>query len=41
MYDRMAKEANKEGFHEIAEQFRGVVKDENFHKERYRVFFIT
>ena len=24
MYDRMAKEADEEGFHDLAEQFRGV-----------------
>ena len=24
MYDRMAREADEEGFHELAEQFRGV-----------------
>ncbi len=36
MYDRMAKEADDEGFHELAEQFRGVAAIEKFHEERYR-----
>ncbi len=36
MYDRMAKEADEEGFHELAEQFRGVAKIEKEHEERYR-----
>ena len=25
MYDRMAKDADEEGFHELTEQFRGIV----------------
>jgi len=36
MYDRMAKEADEEGFHELAEQFRGVAKVEKAHEDRYR-----
>ena len=36
MYDRMAKEADEEGFHELAEQFRGVAALEKAHEERYR-----
>ncbi|MBQ1802140.1 MAG: rubrerythrin family protein [Elusimicrobia bacterium] len=36
MYDRMAKEADEEGFHDLAEQFRGVAKIEKMHEERYR-----
>ena len=36
MYDRMAKEADEEGFHELAEQFRGVGAIEKAHEESYR-----
>ena len=36
MYDRMAREADEEGFTEIAEKFRGVAKIEREHEERYR-----
>ena len=36
MYDRMAREADEEGFHELAEQFRGVAAIEKTHEERYR-----
>lgn len=36
MYDRMAKEAEEEGFHEIAEKFRSVGAIEKHHEERYR-----
>ena len=36
MYDRMAKEADEEGFHELAEQMRGVAAIEKTHEERYR-----
>jgi rubrerythrin len=36
MYDRMAKEADEEGFPELAEQFRGVAAIEKQHEERYR-----
>ena len=36
MYDRMAKEAEEEGFYELAEQFRGVGAIEKLHEERYR-----
>ena len=36
MYDRMAREADEEGFHELAEQFRGVAAIEKSHEERYR-----
>mgnify|MGYP000999956911 CR=1 FL=1 len=35
MYDRMAKEADEEGFHEIAEKFRQVGKVEKEHERRY------
>lgn len=36
MYDRFAKEADEEGFHQLAEQFRGVGAIEKHHEERYR-----
>lgn len=36
MYDRMAKDAEEEGFHELAAQFRGVAAIEKTHEERYR-----
>lgn len=36
MYVRMAKDADDEGFHELAEQFRGVAAIEKRHEERYR-----
>ncbi|MBR6138281.1 MAG: rubrerythrin family protein [Prevotella sp.] len=36
MYDRMAKEADEEGFPEIAEKFRAVGEIEKHHEERYR-----
>ena len=36
MYDRMAKEADEEGFPELAEKFRGVAAIEKAHEERYR-----
>ena len=36
MYDRMAKEADEEGFRELAAQFRGVAAIEKSHEERYR-----
>ena len=36
MYERMAREADEEGFHDIAEQFRGVAAIEKAHEERYR-----
>ena len=36
MYDRMAKEAEEEGFTELAAQFRGVAAIEKTHEERYR-----
>ena len=35
MYDRMAKEAEEEGFHDLAEQMRGVAAIEKAHEERY------
>ena len=35
MYARMAREAEEEGFTELAEQFRGVAAVEKTHKERY------
>ena len=36
MYDRMAKEAEEEGFTELAAQFRGVATVEKEHERRYR-----
>lgn len=36
MYDRMAKEAEEEGFTELAAKFRGVAAIEKSHEERYR-----
>jgi len=36
MYDTFAKEADEEGFHELAAQFRGVAAIEKTHEERYR-----
>lgn len=36
MYERMAKEADEEGFDEIARKFRGVLAIEKTHEERYR-----
>lgn len=36
MYDRMAKEADEEGFHDLAERFRKVASIEKTHEERYR-----
>ena len=36
MYDRMAKEADEEGFPELAAKFRGVAAIEKSHEERYR-----
>ena len=36
MSDRMAKEADEEGFHELAAKFRGVAAIEKSHEERYR-----
>ncbi len=36
MYSRMANEADEEGFHDLAEQFRGVAAIEKRHEERYR-----
>ena len=36
MYERMAKEADEEGFDEIARKFRGVLATEKTHEERYR-----
>ena len=36
MYDRMAKEAEEEGFHALAAQMRGVAAIEKTHEERYR-----
>ena len=35
MYDRMAKEAEEEGFTEIAAKMRGVAEVERHHEERY------
>ena len=36
MYERMAKDAEEEGFTELAAQFRGVAAIEKSHEERYR-----
>ncbi|MBR2452811.1 MAG: rubrerythrin family protein [Clostridia bacterium] len=36
MYDRMAKEAEEEGFTDLAAQFRNVAAIEKEHEERYR-----
>ena len=36
MYERMAREADEEGFHDLAEQFRGVAEIEKHHEERYK-----
>ena len=36
MYERMAKEAEEEGFPELAAQFRGVGAIDKLHEERYR-----
>ncbi|MCD7855815.1 MAG: rubrerythrin family protein [Clostridiales bacterium] len=36
MYDRMAKEAEEEGFKALAAKFRGVAAIEKMHEERYR-----
>ena len=36
MYDKFAKEAEEEGFDEIARLFRGVAAIEKEHEERYR-----
>lgn len=36
MYERMAMDAEEEGFHDLAAQFRGVGAIEKMHEERYR-----
>ena len=36
MYERMAKEAEEEGFMEIAATFRGIAEVEKHHEERYK-----
>ena len=36
MYVKFAKEADEEGFHDLAEQFRGVAAIEKSHEDRYR-----
>ena len=36
MYERMARDAEEEGFKDLAEQFRGVAAIEKAHEERYR-----
>ena len=36
MYERMAEEAEEEGFNDLAAQFRGVGEIEKHHEERYR-----
>lgn len=39
MYERMAREADEEGFTELAERFSGVAAIEKSHEERYRKLF--
>ena len=39
MYDRMAREAEEEGFTALAARFRGVAAVEKTHEERYRALF--
>ena len=41
MYDRMAKEAEEEGFKELAAKFRGVAAIEKSHEDRYRALLNT
>ena len=41
MYDTFAKEAQEEGFVEIAAKFRAVAKIERSHEERYRALLST
>jgi rubrerythrin len=36
MYENFAKDAEAEGFHDLAKQFRGVAAIEKTHEERYR-----
>ena len=36
MYENFAKDAEAEGFHDLAKQFRGVAAIEKAHEERYR-----
>ena len=36
MYETFAKDADEEGFHDLAKQFRGVAAIEKSHEERYR-----
>ncbi len=36
MYERFAKDAEEEGFHDLAEQFRGVAAIEKAHEDRYQ-----
>lgn len=36
MYPRMAREADEEGFHELAEKFRLIAAIEKTHEERFR-----
>jgi rubrerythrin len=36
MYEQMARDAEAEGFHELAVKFRGVAAIEKHHEERYR-----
>ena len=36
MYENFAKDADAEGFHDLAKQFRGVAAIEKSHEERYR-----
>ena len=36
MYDEFARTAEEEGFHALAEKFRGVAAIEKMHEERYR-----
>ena len=37
MYENFAKDADEEGFHNLAQQFRAVAAIEKAHEERYRV----
>jgi len=39
MYDRMAKDADEEGFHDLAARFRRVAAIGKSHEERYRKLF--
>lgn len=41
MYERMAREADEEGFHDLADQFRGVAAIEKCHEKRYRNMLLS